>query len=226
MIRFEHVCKYYFAQTSDLEKNINALVDINVVIKRGGFFVLFGPNGAGKTTFLKLITCQERPSAGKIFWGEQDLSKIKRKHIPFLRRKIGMIFQDFKLLYKKTIFENIAFVLSAIDLPKEVVFDRVCEALNKVDLIRKKNLYPYQLSHGERQKLCIARALVNNPEIILADEPMANLDMETQEELIQILSKTNEEGVTVVMATNNKKTDFNNISYQSLKLVGGKSKES
>ncbi|MCK5533765.1 ATP-binding cassette domain-containing protein [bacterium] len=225
MIRFEHVCKYYSAKTSDMEEQISALVDINIEIKKGEFFVLFGPNGSGKTTFLKMITCQEYASAGKVFWGEQDLSEMKKRHIPYLRRKVGMIFQDFKLLYKKTAFENIAFVLSAIDLPKEVIFDKVCRILNKVDLIRKKNLYPYQLSHGERQKLCISRALVNNPEIILADEPLANLDMQTQDELIQILKKSNQEGVTVIMATNNPRIEFNDISHRLLKLVGGKAKE-
>lgn len=225
MIRFEHVCKYYSAKTSNLEKDISALVDINIEIKKGDFFILFGPNGGGKTTFLKLVTCQEIPSAGKIFFKDQDLSKIKKKQIPYLRRRMGIIFQDFKLLYKKTVFENIAFVLSAINLSEEVIFNKVCEVLKLVDLIRKKNLFPYQLSHGERQKLCIARSLVNNPEVILADEPLANLDIEIHKEIMQILKMTNEKGVTIVMATNNQRIDIDNNTYRLVRVIGGKIKQ-
>ncbi|MDA1353385.1 MAG: cell division ATP-binding protein FtsE [bacterium] len=178
-----------------------ALEDISLVIGRNEFVYLIGPSGAGKSTLLKLIFRSELPTSGEIIIDRFLLSRIANRQVPYLRRSIGMIFQDYKLLPRRTVYENVAFALSVMHFPRKKIRRQVCHVLELVGLEQKMDRMPHQLSGGEQQKICIARAIVNNPPILLCDEPTGNLDPDTSWEIVQLLTKINARQTTVVMAT-------------------------
>ncbi len=194
MIEFQNIYKYY-------QKNWVGLENINLLIEKGSFVAIQGPTGAGKSTLLRLIYKGEEPSTGKIVVLGQDLSTIKKKEIPVFRRKIGVIFQDFKLLEGRTVEENIAFALEVTGAPIKEIKKKALEMLTWLRLSHKRNSFPYQLSGGEQQKVAIGRALVREPYILLADEPTGNLDIRSGHEIIDLLREINLKGTTVIMAT-------------------------
>jgi len=196
MITFTNVSKAYTA-TSE------ALHEINVQIPTGDFVSVVGQSGAGKSTLLKLISAEERPSAGQIVIDGWDITKIKRWQVPHLRRQIGVIFQDFKLLPKRTVFENVAFAMEVGGASPTDIRNTVPHILKLVNLIEKANEYPRQLSGGEKQRVAIARALAYKPQILLADEPTGNLDALHSWDIVQLLIKINKLGTTVLLATHN-----------------------
>lgn len=195
LISFKNVSKSYGATV--------ALKDISFDIKKGEFVYITGPSGSGKTTILKLILGEIIPTHGEVKVDNLDIVNLNDKNTPSFRQKIGVIFQDFKVLPDRTVFENVAVALSVIGLPENEWEDRVKHVLKLVGLDRKINLFPSQLSGGELQRVSLARALSVNPKIILADEPTGNLDWETSDTLMKLLEKVNEEGKTIIMATHN-----------------------
>lgn len=197
MISFEKVYKTYSG-------NLPALTNINLKIKPEEFIVLVGPSGAGKSTLLKLINREEKASKGKVIVAGKDVGKLKISQLPFLRRRIGFVFQDFKLLPKKTVYENVAFALEVSGITDEQIRKTVPFVLKMVALAGKEDKFPRELSGGERQRVAIARALVHQPKILIADEPTGNLDIKTAWEIIELLLKINKFGTTVILATHNK----------------------
>ena len=183
---------------------VSALWDISIHIKKGEFVFLIGPTGAGKTTFLKLIYRGILPSKGQVIVDGVNLSRLKQSYVPFLRREIGVVFQDFKLLYNRNVFENVAFSLRVTGVKNSIIKKEVNEILNIIGLSHKKNTNPHLLSGGEQQKLCIARAVVSRPLILLTDEPTGNLDPDTSWEIMKLLFKINIWGTTVIMASHDK----------------------
>lgn len=181
-----------------------ALRGVSVRVERNEFVYIVGPSGAGKSTFMKLIYREERPTKGSIFVNGFNLEKLKQRKIPFLRRNIGVIFQDFRLLPKMTAYENVAFAMEVIEAPSRAIRKRTMEVLELVRLKDKANAYPNQLSGGEQQRVAIARAIVNNPTVIVADEPTGNLDPETSWGIMRLLEEINFRGATIVMATHNR----------------------
>ncbi len=194
MIQAFHVYKQYDRESS-------ALSDITVHIKKGEFCFLTGPSGAGKTTFLKLVFREELPSQGQILVGGRNVTAIPDRQIPELRRSIGVVFQDFKLLKRKTILENVAFVLRILAVPGKEQKRRAFAALKAVGLHHKMHAYPLQLSGGEQQRVAIARALINEPMLLLADEPTGNLDEGIASEIFDLLKDIWSRGTTVLLAT-------------------------
>lgn len=182
----------------------SALNGINVKIVSNEFVYVVGPSGAGKSTFMKLIYREERPSKGHIFVNGFNLERLKPRKIPYVRRNIGVVFQDFKLLPKLTVYENIAFAMEVVEAPKKLIKKRTMEVLELVKLREKAGAYPNQLSGGQQQRVVIARAIVNNPTVIIADEPTGNLDPENSWEIMKLLEEINFRGATIVMATHNK----------------------
>lgn len=182
----------------------HALQGLTVHITKNEFVYIVGPSGAGKSTFMKLIYREERPSKGQIFVSGFNLAKLKARKIPFVRRNIGVVFQDFRLLPKLSAYENIAFAMEVIEAPKKVIKKRTMEVLELVNLTDKANSFPAQLSGGEQQRIAIARAIVNNPAVIIADEPTGNLDPETSYEIMKLLEEINFRGTTIIMATHNR----------------------
>jgi len=180
-----------------------ALQSVNVLIERNEFVFIVGPSGAGKSTFMKLIYREEVPTKGQISVNGFNLAKLKPRKIPYLRRNIGVIFQDFRLLPKLTAYENVAFAMEVVEAPRRLIKKRTLEALELVGLKNKANSLPSQLSGGEQQRVAIARAIVNNPAVIVADEPTGNLDPETSWEIMKLLEEINFRGTTIVMATHN-----------------------
>jgi cell division transport system ATP-binding protein len=197
MIEFRNVTKVY-------EDNNTALKNINLTIKKGEFIFLVGPSGSGKSTFIKLLIKEIPVTSGNIFVAGRNICNLKASRVPQLRRNIGYVFQDFKLLPNKTIFENVAFALEVIGKPSYVIKVQVPQVLKLVGLANKLNSYPHQLSAGEQQRVSIARAFVNRPPILLADEPTGNLDPATSEGIMRLLSRINLIGTTVTMATHDK----------------------
>jgi cell division transport system ATP-binding protein len=181
-----------------------ALMGINVVIDRNEFVYIVGPSGAGKSTFMKLIYREELPTKGQISVNGFNIGKLKHRKIPYVRRNIGVIFQDYKLLPKLSAFENVAFAMEVIETPRRTIRRRTMEVLDLVGLKHKANSLPAQLSGGEQQRVAIARAIVNNPAVIVADEPTGNLDPETSWGIMNLLEEINFRGTTIVMATHNK----------------------
>lgn len=196
MISFDKVTKVY-------QKDWVALQDITFNINKGEFVFICGPTGAGKTTLLKLIYKDEEPTRGNIKVFDQNLKGLRTKEIPKLRRKIGVVFQDFKLLQDRTLEENVAFALEVTNTPPRETRKKLMDILTYLRLSHKKYAFPYQLSGGEQQKVAIARALVRDPYILLADEPTGNLDAKSSEEITNILLDINYKGTTVIMATHN-----------------------
>ncbi|MFV9510562.1 cell division ATP-binding protein FtsE [Tepidibacillus sp. LV47] len=183
---------------------VNALQGINIKIKPNEFVYVVGPSGAGKSTFIKLMYREEKPTKGEIFINGFNIDRLKERQIPMIRRNIGVVFQDFRLLPNLTVYENVAFAMEVIETPKSKIRKRVPEVLELVGLQDKLKAFPNQLSGGEQQRVALARALVNNPSIIIADEPTGNLDPDTSWEIMELFEKVNFRGTTVVMATHNR----------------------
>ncbi|MGM9517667.1 MAG: cell division ATP-binding protein FtsE [Acidaminococcus sp.] len=181
-----------------------ALEDINVEIKAGEFVFLVGPSGAGKSTFIRLISREIEPTSGQIFVDGVDVMKLKRRDIPYLRRQLGIVFQDFRLLNDRTAYENVAFAMQVIEAPSHKIRQRVNEVLDLVGLKDRGDAYPGEMSGGEQQRIAIARAIVNDPLLVIADEPTGNLDPETSMEIMNIFSQINDNGTTIIMATHDK----------------------
>ncbi|MEO0050526.1 MAG: cell division ATP-binding protein FtsE [candidate division WOR-3 bacterium] len=178
-----------------------ALTDINLTVYQGDFLFLLGATGAGKTTLLRLLYRHELPDSGTVKVLGYDLTVMKEKEIPNLRRRLGIIFQDFKLLSDRTVYENLEFVLRAINTQPDMIPAKIQETLAQLGLVHKKNSYPHELSGGEQQKVSIARALVKSPDIVLADEPTGNIDPKAADDILNILKDINYQGTTVIMAT-------------------------
>lgn len=197
MIELTNVFKTYHS-------GIESLYDINLHIGKEEFVFLVGSSGAGKTTLLKLVYREERPTAGKVVVDRVNVAELDVNQVPFLRRNIGVVFQDFKLLPRRTVFENVAFALRVTGAPRSTIRRKAMQALELVGMLRRVNSFPDELSGGEKQRVCIARAIVNNPPILLADEPTGNLDPATSWDILQLLDKINKRNTTVVVATHNK----------------------
>lgn len=197
MIEFRNVSKVY-------NKNVKALTNVNINIDKGEFVFLVGPSGAGKSTFIKMLLKEVEPSTGNIVMGNEDLSNIKRRQIPYHRRKIGMVFQDFRLIPALNVYENVAFAMRVVGASPKEIRKRVPMVLSLVGLSNKYKMFPNELSGGEQQRVSIARAIVNNPKVLIADEPTGNLDPETAKEIMELIDDINKAGTTVVMATHAK----------------------
>ena len=197
MIFFDNVSKIYSDDSV-------ALKDINFKVKSGEFISIVGQSGAGKSTLLKMIFAEEKPTKGNVFIKGKNISKIKNNKLPILRRHIGVVFQDFKLLDKKTVFENVAFAMEVSGRSDTDIKEDVPQVLEIVGLADKINNYTTELSGGEKQRVSIARALVHRPDIIVADEPTGNLDLVNTWDIIQLLTKINQYGTTIVLATHNR----------------------
>lgn len=196
IIHIHHASKHY--------GSIVALDDIDIIIERGEFVSLVGPSGAGKSTIIRLLIGEERPSTGRIFVAGRDITQLRPNEVPFYRRKIGVVFQDFKLLPQKTIYENVSFALEVANVPTSEIIRRVPKMLELVGMGSRRDDFPTVLSGGERQRVAIARAMVHSPKIMIADEPTGNLDPENTREIIELLLRINASGTVVVLATHNK----------------------
>lgn len=197
MIQFINVTKFYPPRTYALKK-------VNFHIKPNEFVSVVGQSGAGKSTIIKLLIAEERTTEGQIIVGGWDITKIKPKEIPILRRQVGVVFQDFKLLDRKTVFENIAFALEVVNTPRKKIKPTVNQVLKIVGLENKTDYFPQQLSAGEAQRVVVARSLVHRPKILIADEPTGNLDPITTRDIVELLAKINEFGTTVLLVTHNR----------------------
>ena len=182
----------------------NALEDVNVEIKKGEFVFVVGPSGAGKSTFIKMIFREELPTQGSLVVNGRNVTEMKLKDVPYLRRGLGIVFQDYRLLQDKTVYENVAFAMQVVEAPRREMQKRVNTVLDLVGLKDKVKSFPSQLSGGEQQRVAIARAIVNNPMVVIADEPTGNLDPETSWEIMKIFDRINKNGTTIVMATHDK----------------------
>ena len=196
MIAMEHISKQY-------TERVDALHDISIRIHKGEFVFVVGKSGSGKSTFIKLLLKELNPTGGRLFVGGRQVTELKRKQVSVYRRQIGVVFQDFRLLGKKTVYDNIAFAQQIIGVPKRQIAINVPIMLEMVDLKGKADAYPHELSGGEQQRVAIARALVNRPAILLADEPTGNLDSETAWDIMMLLQEVNKMGTTVVVVTHN-----------------------
>ncbi len=197
-----------FIKFKDIEKTykngVNALYDLNLEIKKGEFVFVIGATASGKSTLIKMLYRQEKPTAGEIYVGGINVAKVKNSKVYKLRRKIGIVFQDYKLLTKLTAYENVAFALEMYGLPNTEVRKKVLKALELVGLKSKAKSYPDQMSGGEQQRVAIARAIVNSPKLLICDEPTGNLDPDTSLEIMKLIEKINDLGTTVVMATHDR----------------------
>lgn len=196
MIQIYHIFKEY-------PPNIKALVDVSLFIDKGEMVFITGPSGAGKTTLLKLLYRAELPTSGQLLVAGRNVLALPSSKIPYFRRQIGVIYQDFKLIPRMTIFENIAFILTVLGVPKKEQKQRVYQLLKLVGLHHRMNAYPNQLSGGEQQRVAIARALINTPPIILADEPTGNIDPEMAWDIMKMFTMLNQKGATILIATHN-----------------------
>lgn len=214
MIEFKNVVKDYGNEVLGADH-------LTVKINQGEFVYVVGPSGAGKSTFIKLMYHEVGATSGEIRVNNYNVSSITNKEIPFLRRELGIVFQDFKLLPRLTIFENVAYALQVIEKKPEDVEKRVNEILAEVGLTEKAQSFPNEISGGEQQRVAIARAIANRPGILIADEPTGNLDPDTSEEIMRILEKINSDGTTVVMATHNSNM-VNEHKHRVLEISAGK----
>lgn len=214
MIQLTNVSKIY-------PNGARALVDINLKIGKGDFVFLVGPSGAGKSTLIKLFYRDEIPTRGQVQINNKNLVRMKDRDVPYLRRNIGVIFQDFKLLPNKTVQENVAFALEVIGVAKRDVQLRTKATLELVGLANKENAFPHELSGGEQQRVCVARAIINNPALLVADEPTGNLDPETAWEIMDLLYNINKRGTTIVMATH-AKTIVNEMRKRVIAIENGR----
>jgi cell division transport system ATP-binding protein len=198
VIQLFHVYKSYAA-------DVQALVDVSLEIDKGEFVFLTGPSGAGKSTLLRLIFCAERPTRGQLLVGGRNVARLAASAVPYLRRSIGVVFQDFKLLPRRTVEENVAVALEVVGAPRRLVRQKTWAILKQVGLAHKLHQYPPRLSGGEQQRVAIARALVNEPQILLADEPTGNLDAERSREIMELLEAASSRGTTIVVATHDQR---------------------
>lgn len=194
LIRLTNVKKTY-------NTGVTAIRDLNLRIAKGDFVFIIGATGCGKSTLIKMLYREEKPTAGQILVGGIDVGKLKNRKVYKIRRKIGVVFQDFKLLEKSTVFENVAFALEIFGLPKDEIHAKVVKALDLVGLKDKITSYPDQLSGGQQQRVAIARAIVNGPKLLICDEPTGNLDKETSKEVMSVLNEINKLGTTIIMVT-------------------------
>ena len=197
MIEFNNVSKIY-------NNNVKALSNVSVKIDSGDFVFLVGPSGSGKSTFIKMLLKEIEPTMGSITVADKDLSEIKRNQIPYYRRKIGMVFQDFRLIPTLNVYENVAFAMRVVEASQKEIRKRVPMVLSLVGLSHKYKMFPSELSGGEQQRVSLARAIVNNPSVLIADEPTGNLDPDTANEIMELLDDINKSGTTIVMATHAK----------------------
>ncbi len=214
MIEMQDVMKKYSNGTT-------AIRNITVKIDQGEFVYVVGPSGAGKSTFIKLMYREEKASKGTLNVAGYDLMKIKNRDVPLLRREIGVVFQDYKLLMQKTVYENVAYAMQVIGKKPRETKKRVLEVLDLVGLKHKVRTFPTELSGGEQQRVAIARAIVNTPKVLIADEPTGNLDPENSWEIMKLLDKINTQGTTVVMATHNS-TIVNTIRHRVIAIENGR----
>lgn len=213
MIKFDKVTKTY--------GDVCALKDVSFEVKSGEFVFLTGPSGAGKTTILKLILSEISPDQGKVYFQGSDIAKISDKDLPKFRQRIGCVFQDFKLLNERTAYENIEIALAVLGVSESKWEERIIKVLKIVGMESRKDLFPSQLAGGEIQRISLARALVVNPELILADEPTGNLDWKRADEIMEVLQKINKEGKTVIVAIHNEEI-VKKMQKRIIKLVDGK----
>ncbi len=197
MIRLRRVTKIY-------KGNVYALEDATVDIERGEFAFLVGPSGSGKTTFIKLLIKEEEPTSGQIYIADTNINQMRKWKVPYLRRKIGCVFQDFKLLPHKTVFQNVGYAMEVTGKSRRITDQQVPEVLKLVGLGHKLDAFPDELSGGEQQRVAIARAFINRPPILLADEPTGNVDPSLGEGIVRLLEKINSSGTTVIMSTHDK----------------------
>ncbi len=187
------------------KNGVTALADFNISIKKGDFVFIIGHTASGKSSLMKLLYREEKPTKGKVYIGGIDVTKLRNRKVYKLRRKIGIVFQDFKLLNKLNVFENVAFPLESMGIKKTEIKPKVLKALEMVGLKEKIHSFPNQLSGGEQQRVCIARAMINNPKVLICDEPTGNLDPETSKEIMKVIDNINKEmGTTIIMATHDK----------------------
>jgi len=197
MIEFKKVTKIY-------DNNVIALSNVDITIEKGEFVFLVGPSGAGKSTFIKVLLKEVEPTTGSVILNNMDITKIKRNQVPYFRRKIGVVFQDFRLIDTLNIYENVAFALRVTECSPKDIRKRVPLVLDLVGLSQKYMAFPHEISGGEQQRVSLARAIVNNPALLIADEPTGNLDPETAIGIMDILNDINKAGTTIVMATHAK----------------------
>ena len=214
MIKLENVTKVY-------KTGVRAVNNMNVNIGPGEFVYVIGPTGAGKSTFIKLLYREEKASSGKVIVAGEDVSKIKDRKVPYFRRNIGIVFQNFRLLPKKTVFENIAFALEVTDTPKVEIRKKVRRTLELVGLEDKANAFPHELSGGQQQRVAIARAIVNNPKVLIADEPTGNLDPDTSVEIIELLERINEVNHTTILVVTHDKEIVQKYKKRTILIEDG-----
>lgn len=213
MIQMSNVIKKY-------PNGVVATNGISVNIKQGEFVYVVGPSGAGKSTFIKLMYREEKPTSGEVIVAGINLTTLKNSRVPYLRRQLGVVFQDFKLLPRLTVYENVAFALEVIEEQPSVIRKRVMEVLELVGLKHKVRMLPNELSGGEQQRVSIARSIVNRPKVLIADEPTGNLDPETSWEIMNIFEEINRQGTTILMATHNREI-VNTIRKRVIAIEGG-----
>jgi cell division transport system ATP-binding protein len=214
VIRMTHVKKTY-------KTGVTAIYDLNLNIEKGDFVFIIGSTGCGKSTLIKMLYREEKPTSGKISVGGLDVGKLRNSKVYKLRRKIGVVFQDFKLLNKSTAYENIAFALEVLGTPKSEIHTKVLKALELVGLKHKANNYPNQLSGGEQQRVAIARAIVNGPKLLICDEPTGNLDEVTSMEIMHVLEEVNKMGTTIIMVTHDTEI-VNKMKKRTILLDSGR----
>ena len=214
MLDLKHVSKTY-------KNGVNALYDVNLKIDQGEFVYIIGPTGSGKSTLIKLLDGEEIPTKGKVEVAGINVGKLKHSKVPLYRRNIGVVFQDFRLLERKTVFENIAFALEVINVPKEKIRKRVREVMNLVGLDDNGNSFPQELSGGQQQRVAIARAIANKPKILIADEPTGNLDPQKSDEIMTLLEKINREEKTTVLMVTHDITLVNKHRKRTIALEAG-----
>ena len=214
MLELKHIAKTY-------KNGVNALYNINLKIDQGEFVYMIGPTGSGKSTLIKLLDGEEIPTKGKVEVAGINVGKLKHSKVPLYRRNIGVVFQDFRLLERKTVFENIAFALEVINVPKERIRKRVREVMNLVGLDDKGNSFPQDLSGGPQQRVAIARAIANKPKLLIADEPTGNLDPQKSDEIMTLLEKINREEKTTVLMVTHDITLVNKHRKRTIALEAG-----
>ncbi len=214
MIEMSNVYKKY-------PNGITAINGLSVTIPQGDFVYVVGPSGAGKSSFIKMMYREEKPTKGTIKVGDFDLVTMDKSDIPFLRRYVGVVFQDFKLLPRLTVYENVAYAMEVVEKSPEIIKKRVLEVLDLVKLKHKVKMFPNELSGGEQQRVAIARAIANMPRVLIADEPTGNLDPETAMEIMHILEEINHRGTTIIMATHNSQI-VNSLPHRLLAIEDGR----
>lgn len=214
MIKFENVVKTY-------DENTIALNNINITIEKGEFVFLVGLSGSGKSSLIKVILREIKPTSGEIKIGDYNLGILKEKEVPYFRRRLGVIFQDFRLLENKTVYQNVEYAMKVVEAEDDEIAKKVPEILKTVGLDKKANCYPHELSGGEQQRVAIARAIINDPEILLADEPTGNLDPITAKDIMDLLVNINNNGTTVIMATHDTNI-VNDLKKRVISMNSGK----